>query len=298
MKKLFVLLIVVGLFSSCYDEFRLDNVFTAVAFSSADGGSNIVGVMHRTVVKNEGLKMDIGINLTGVLDNQEERWAEFTIDPTLLDAEKIKTVGYELLPSDYYTLSGSKFIIKPGETLGKVTLTLDSVKFVNDPKALKHIYALPLRLTSTSEDSINANLNTKVIVIKYINHYEGFYDQTGTLIDYDAKGVQTSTSALKNVLSFTTLSLDSVTSDGMFNMTGAAYTMKILVKSDNTVYLGNTKGSAKNVVTPDGSNTYDPSTSTFTLNYKVTTDSGAYKKVSATLKWRNRLRDGINEWRR
>jgi len=298
MRKLFILLIIVGLFSSCYDEFRFDHVFTSVAFSSADGGSNITGVMHRTVVKNEGLKMDIGINLTGVLENEEERWAEFTIDPTLMDAEKVKSAGYELLPSNYYSLSDTKFIIKAGEILGKVTLTLDSAKFVNDPKALKHIYAIPLRLTSTSEDSINSTLNTKVIVIKYINHYEGFYDQTGTLIEYDAKGVQTSTSALKNVLNFTTLSLDSVVSDGMFNMTGAAYTMKIFAKSDNTVYLGNTIGSAKNVVTPDGSNTYDPLTSTFTLNYKVTTDSGAYKKVSATLKWRNRLRDGINEWRR
>jgi len=298
MRKLFILLIVVGLFSSCYDPFRLDHVFTSVAFSSADGGSNVVGVLHRTVVKNEGLKMDIGINLTGVLENEEERWAEYTIDPSLLNDAKLAGKGYELLPADYYTLSNSKFVINPGSILGKVTLTLDSAKFVSDAKAVKHIYALPLRLTSTSEDSINANLNTKVIVIKYINHYEGFYDQTGSMTEYDANGVQTSTAALDNVPLFTTLSLDSVTTDGMFNMTGDAYKMKIHVNADKSVFLGNTATSAKNVVTPDGTNTYDPATSTFTLHYKVTSETGAFKKVSATLKWRNRLRDGINEWRR
>jgi len=298
MKKLFILLMAVGLFTSCYDEFRLDHVFSSVAFSSADGGSNIAGVLHRTVVKDEGLKMDIGINLTGILENDKERWAEFVIDPSLLEVEAVKKAGYEMLPSDYYSLSSSKFIIKSGEILGKVTLTLDSAKFISDPKAVKHIYALPLRLTATSEDSINASLNTKVVVIKYINHYEGSYDQSGSMTDYDASGVQTSTAALNNVLELTTLSLDSIVTDGMFNMIGAAYTMKIVVNSDKSVSLSNTTGSAKNVISLDGANTYDPSTSTFTLNYKVTTDTGAYKKVSATLKWRNRLRDGINEWRR
>jgi hypothetical protein len=298
MKKLFIILIATILFTGCYDEFRLDHTFSSVAFSSADGGSNIVGVMHRTVVKNEGLKLDIGINLTGIIENKEERWAEFAVDPGLMAADEIKNAGYELMPSDYYTFSGTKFIINPGSILGKVTLTLDSAKFVNDPKALNHVYALPLILTSTSEDSINANLNSKIIVIKYINHFEGFYDQTGTMTEFDVNGNQISSSSLDNVLTFTTLSLDSVITDGMFNMTGKEYEMKIIPNADNSVYIANTSGSAKNSITPDGNNTYDASTSTFNLNYKVTSSTGAYKKVSATLKWRNRIRDGINEWRR
>ena len=135
-------------------------------------------------------------------------------------------------------------------------------------------------------------------MIKYINHFEGSYEQTGTMTDFDINGNQTSSSGLDNVLNFTTLSLDSVITDGMFNMTGKEFIMKIHPNADNSVFIGNTPGSANNIITPEGKNTYDATTSTFILNYKVTSSTGAYKKVSATLKWRNRIRDGINEWRR
>ena len=52
-------------------------------------------------------------------------------------------------------------------------------------------------------------------------------------------------------------------------------------------------------ITPVGSNTFDPETNTFTLNYRVDyTYESYYTNVFATMKWRNRIRDGVNEWRR
>ncbi len=52
-------------------------------------------------------------------------------------------------------------------------------------------------------------------------------------------------------------------------------------------------------VIAQGTNTYDPATSKYTLNYKVTyEDLDYYTIVSSTLTWRNRIRDGVNEWRR
>jgi hypothetical protein len=299
MKRILLILVIVGLFTSCYDDFRLDNVYSSVAFSTADGGSNIPGVLHRTVVKDEGLKLDVGINLGGILENKTDRWAEFQIDPTLLDTDALKKAGYELMPASYYTLSNpSRFEIKAGSILGKVTVTLDSTKFLADPKTIGHTYVIPFRLTGTSEDTINANLSTKVVAIKYINHYEGYYDQTGTMTEFDASGNQTATSALKNVIMFSTLSVDSCVTDGILNSFNAANAMKVVVNADKTVSFSNTKGSAANQIVANGSNTYDPSTSTFSVNYKIVAKDGSYKTATAKLVWRNRIRDGINEWRR
>ncbi|MFB6318167.1 BT_3987 domain-containing protein [Saccharicrinis sp. FJH54] len=299
MKNSLILLLAIILMTGCYDDFRVDNTFTGVAFSSADGGSNVAGVLHRTVVKDEGLKLDMGINLTGVLDNQKERWAQFEIDPAILNEDAFSGLGYELMPSDYYTLSNTnRFVIPAGSYLGKVTITLDSARFISDPKAVNHIYAIPFRLTDTSEDSINANLSTKILVIKYINHYEGSYDQEGTIISYDASGAVIDSVEVSNVIAMTTVREDTVVTDGMLNSTGAAYQMLIHVNPDKSVLTENTPSSANNAITQNGTCSFDKTNSVFTLNYKVTTGSGSYKIASMQLTWRNRIRDGINEWRR
>jgi hypothetical protein len=303
MKNLLIIVCLACFLASCYDEFRVDNPTSAVAFSTADGGSGVAGVLHRSVVKDEGLKLEAGIFLTGILDNKQDRWADFVIDSSLMWNAAIKKLGYELMPASYYTLSNpSRFEIKSGSTLGKVTIVLDSVKFLSDPKALKHIYAIPFRLTATSEDSIVALHDTKIIVVKYINHYAGFYDQTSVVTSFSADGVQKSKADVKNVLTFTTLALDTVVANGMVNMINTSkntsYEMKIVVNPDNSVEISNTAASAANVIVPIGPNTYDPKTSTFILNYKVVAADKSYQTASATLVWRNRIRDGINEWRR
>ncbi|HPR33863.1 MAG TPA: DUF4361 domain-containing protein, partial [Prolixibacteraceae bacterium] len=166
------------------------------------------------------------------------------------------------------------------------------------PRADPRKAAIPFRLTDTSVDSINSELDTKILVVKYINHYEGYYDQTGTVNSFDAGGNPTGSEELNNVITFTTARLDTVISDGMMNQIGAAYAMKLVVNADQSVTLGNTAGSAANPVTSDGACTFNRETSTFTLNYRVTQASGDYKKVSVHLVWRNRVRDEINEWRR
>lgn len=380
MKKIILASIILATFlTSCYDEFRLDYEYTGVAFSTADGGSNVDGVLHRSVVKDEGLKLDVGINLTGVLDNQEERWADFEIDPTLLEDPAIAALGYELMPQDYYTLSGNQFLIHPGTHLGRVTVTLDSAKFVNDPKAVSHIYAIPFRMTGTSEDTINAGLSTKVVVIKYINHYEGYYDQTGKADYIDYTGSAAGSPEFTNVLTVNTIMLDTVYADGMMNMTGINYRMTLHVNSDNSVTIKELPNSAVGLLSryeavytetltwtsfdasgkqlktgtgtanntfqtiesdkvlvnnkmkswtasaktkkttynfdlkvngdnslefsnyqadslgttlePAGTNSYNPATRSFQLNYKIVFSTGAYELVSASYAWKNKNRD-------
>lgn len=232
MKKILIFLILGVLLAGCYPEFRNDYPYTTVAFTNATGGLTAAGELGRTVVKDEGLKLDFGIYLAGVIENNENRWAKFTIDPTLL-----ASTAYELMPANYYTLSNPNTInIPAGEFIGKLTITLDSVKFLSDPEATSYHYAIPLRITEASTDSIHGDLGTKILVIKYINHYEGSYDHAATYKTYDAAGAVLNEGTVKNVIDGTTLSIDSIITNGVNNMTGIDYRMKTLVKSDKSVY--------------------------------------------------------------
>lgn len=234
MKKLLIFLVLISVLTGCYDDFRLDNEFSSVAFASADGGSDEQGVLWRTVVKGEGLKLNAGIYLAGILDNGKERWADFELDPTLLDG-----TDYTLLPSNYYTLSNtSRFVIPKGEMVGTVQVTLDSVNFLSDPLTAKRTYAIPFKLIETSEDSILSTQSTQILVIKYMNQYEGFYNQTGTFQTVSADESELFNSGnIENVLTGSTIVLDSVEMNGSMNLIGANYKMKMRVNSDNTVSL-------------------------------------------------------------
>jgi hypothetical protein len=231
MKKIALGLIMISLLVGCYDEFRIDYPYTTVAFSSVKGNSTDDGVLGRTVVKNEGLKIDFGVYLSGVLENTEERWVKFVIDPSLLAG-----TTYELMPSDYYTLShNNTFTIPKGSYIGRITVTLDSAKFIGDPKSLGKNYVIPFRLTETSADSILSTQSTKLFQISYINHYEGYYDQTGTFETREGATVLNS-GAIKNVINQKTVALDSTMADGMIWI-GANYAVKYGVRADNSVYL-------------------------------------------------------------
>ena len=233
MKKIWIVLILVGLLTGCYDDFRLDFPYTSVSFSTATGGSNDLGTLHRTVVIGEGLKLDFGCYLAGVLENTEERWADFIIDPNLLNG-----TPYLLMPSNMYTLSNnSRFVIPKGEYLGAITITIDSLAFLNDPLSTDHVYAIPFRITDTSADSINTSQSTKIVAIKYINRYEGYYNQTGTYVTYDAGGTEINSGTIGNVIEATTIRLDTITMNGTVYSTGADYILNAAVRGDNTVYL-------------------------------------------------------------
>ncbi|HUW92618.1 MAG TPA: DUF1735 domain-containing protein [Bacteroidales bacterium] len=232
MKKIFIIIMLAVFLTSCYDEFRNDYPYTTVAFSTVTGGLENAGELGRTVVKDEGLRLDIGVYLAGVIENKEERWVKYSIDPALLTG-----TPYTLMPANYYTLSNSNtFTIPSGNFIGRVTVTLDSVRFLSDPDAVNYTYAIPIRLTETSADSILSSQNTKIVVIKYINHYDGYYDNTGTFTTYDEGGAEINTGSVTSAYSAQTLELDSVITNGVNYLIGENYLMKMVVRPDKSVW--------------------------------------------------------------
>src|SRR5690606_35736056 len=113
MKKVFAYILLLTITFSCYDDYVLDYEFNGVYFP------NPVNV--RTVVVGEGLKIRVGAQLGGVLENNQNRNVNFIIDnslvtPDILDQmqnhnwfwvnEPAKKVTNLLpLPADFYTLS-------------------------------------------------------------------------------------------------------------------------------------------------------------------------------------------------
>ena len=232
MKNIILFLLFIGLLSGCYDEYRLDYPHTTVAFSNATGGLDIPGVLARTVVKGEGLKLDMGVYLSGVLENGQERWVEYEIDESLLAGTE-----FELLPSDYYTLSdGERILIKSGDYIGRIAVELDSSKFLNDPKAVDYNYALPLRLTGTSEDSILSSRATQILAVKYINRHEGFYDNKVSFVTYSSSNEELNSGSLENVITAYTTALDTILINGLINGIGIDYRAKLL-SENNSIYM-------------------------------------------------------------
>lgn len=232
MKKLIGIILLAVTITSCYDDFRLDYEYTTIAFSNADGGSNMDDVLYRTAVMGEGMSVDIGVYIAGVIENREERVIDFQLDPTLLAG-----TGFTLMPNEYYNLDATQFVIEKGSFVGKITIDLDSNAFANDPLAVAPTYALPIALTeTTSADSILATQSTKIVVLKYMIDEAGFYEQTLSYTTTDTDGTVLSEATAENELNFTTTGPSSMLSDGMV-FKGANYTMEASIGSNNAVGL-------------------------------------------------------------
>ena len=180
-------MIIVPTLYSCekYEDYTKDYDYSAVYFGSQKP--------LRTVVAGDEMKLKFGVALAGVRENNREHWANYEIDPDLL-SEIGGADQFQILPEEYYSLSNEEtFIIPPGEVIGDVTLTLAS-DFLEDADAHKNTYALPVRVTEASVDSIlgkdagSNGMDYSVIVIKYMSPYGGDYYHKGVEKELDGNG--------------------------------------------------------------------------------------------------------------
>lgn len=156
------------------------------------------------------LQFSIGVDIAGMYGNSRDRKIGYVLDPTLannLYTDKGDTLV--ALPQSYYTLSpAGTTVVSKGKMRGFIDVQLTDA-FLNDPRAYKLRYVIPLRITSTETDSI---LKGKTIVvnpdcriasnwtiappkdytlfgIKYINPYHGKYLHRGKDVLKDASGL-------------------------------------------------------------------------------------------------------------
>lgn len=328
MKKILGILVLVFTMTSCYEDYVKDYKYDAVYFTYQ--------LDVRTFVVGEGMKFDYGIALGGVMSNDRQRIIDYSIDPTLitpaiLTSMKASTLTYikeatvpvttlSLLPSNLYTLTNaSQFIIEKGQNTGRVTIRPDSALFLADPLSLNPNYVLPLLITSTDKSMVDSVLPLKkytVIGVKYENMLFGNYWHGGVTVEKTPTGdIVPGTVAKPNPTNYFTAvpSPDSkiwklkttapfeLTINGYSNQSSTPkqelkLTLNLL---DGTVAVGSATG-ATYAYSSDGECTFNKAKllqdRKIFLKYKYVLANGNTCYATDTLTFRNRIRDGVNEW--
>ncbi|HOO99771.1 MAG TPA: DUF1735 domain-containing protein [Bacteroidales bacterium] len=318
MKKILALIVLAVTMVSCYEEYLLDYPYTATYFYLQQD--------VRTFVVGEGMKFKVGVTMGGVSDNTIDRNVSFTLDnslinPALLDGMKIASQSFikdavanvsvlEPLPSSYYTLSNPSLMVIPkGWYTGEVLVKADSLAFTADSLKTTRMasYAIPFRITNCPEiDTILESKRTNVIGVMLENKLFGNYWHGG-------QAVISGPTRNETVNYFTTIP---TAENRIWNLTSAGPTTLIVNNfMDNTSFGGDTimylalKGTSVSlysgpdapfVITSDGACTFNNSKllqdRRIYLKYQFTDADGNLYRCTDTLRFRNRIRDGINEW--
>jgi hypothetical protein len=268
------------------------------------------------------MTIEVGAALGGIRENTRDRVVTFAIDNSLVTANVLATMKSGApyikeavapvntllpLPSDYYTLSdNSKMVIKAGQHMGSVVMKIDSAKFVADPKTLYANYAIPFNMLSADADTILANKKTAVIGLHYENMLFGNYWHGGVTTEKDAAGTVIKVTAYytavnqpeNKIWKLKTVAPNALVANGYSDVTTSKDEMKLTLDGANIIV--STNAGSTYAILPDGASTFNRSKllqdRKILLNYKYVNAAGNTCYAKDTLTFRNRVRDGVNEW--
>ena len=150
-------------------------------------------------------RFEIGVRMSGVIENKEDRKVHFELAPELIDATAlgVDTVNVKILPSSYYTIEQeSPVTIPSGSEVGRIPIQLED-SFFDDPLSFADFgdvhYVIPLKITNIEgldsllsgtpivdnpikiklDDWSPAPKDYTLFGIKYINKYHGQYLRRG-----------------------------------------------------------------------------------------------------------------------
>lgn len=255
-----------------YESYTTNFDYTAVYFATQKP--------VRTIVAYDNMQFKVGVALGGVRENKKDEKIIFQIDPSLLN----KIAGadrFRLLPSEYYILSNNaEMMIKSGSLIGDITVTIKREFFTKDTNAVKNYYALPLRIITSTTDSILRGNDSQpakdytIVVIRYISPFNGFYYHKGieTNMQTNVSKVYSLPDLSKNfVWEISTISRDTVLTSG----SGANNSGRLKLSVDNSY---NVKISTGNNVISNvtGNGIFDNATKQFYLSYNYSVGGENY----------------------
>lgn len=315
---LFTLLTV--MLTSCYEDYIIDYDHQAVGFAQQTD--------VRSVIVGEKMEFSTGVALAGVIDNDEDRTVTFEIDESLVDASALSamknhTMNYiknltaglselKSLPANEYSLvpegrMAGKIVIRKGTHLGNLTIKVDPDKFLADESRTIPQFVIPLRITGCDKAELLDGRTTSVIGVRYENMLFGDWYHGGVARRISkADGSESTVSYYteipqqdERIWTLTTVSPYSLTANAVGNeLNTTSAQMKLTLNDDGTVTVSSVDG-AKYQVEPDGECAYNKATllqnRKIFLSYKYETADYVYH-AKDTLTFRNRIRDGVNEW--
>jgi len=314
MKKILALIFLSIAMVSCYDSYIYDFDYASIYFPYQQD--------VRTFVVGEGMKIEVGAALGGVRDNVRDRNVSFALDNTLITPAALANMKSASqpyikgpatpvttllqLPDNYFTISNpNTMVIKTGQYSGTVTIRPDSVNFLNDSlKTMYSTYALPFRITAADADSIRFNKKTNIVGVRFENMLFGNYWHGGVATISRVGKPDSSVvyrSAVNDIASkiwtLTTIGPNTLVSNGYFNQTTTKTELRLVLKG-NKIYVSANTGSSFAYVQA-GECTFNRTKllqeRKLFLQYSFVNGVNTYKCID-TLIFRNRIRDGINEW--
>lgn len=314
MKKIWIFTLLITVMTSCYDDYIKDYEYNGIYFPFQ---TNV-----RTFVVGEGMKIEVGAALGGVMENNKDRIVRYSIKNELVTQDILDRMKSGLnyiknsvegvdellsMPNDYYTLSNpSEMIIRKGTHGGTVVVRPDSAKFLSDPKTLQAHYALSFYIESADADSIVEPMRYAVIGLKYENMLFGNYWHGGVRVIKDMAGTPLDTIAYytqipqpeSKVWTLKTVSPFELETNGLADDADKG-SIKLTIHPDGAIAIGKSSASKVNVL-PDGECKFNQAKllqdRKIFLKYKYENSNGTMSHVTDTLTFRNRIRDGVNEW--
>ena len=306
--------------ASCYEDYVGDYSKVACGFANQTD--------VRSVIVGEGMKFSTGVALGGTISNDEDRTVAIGIDYSLVNNDtynllKNHTFSYistlmksvssiSALPAGLYDLeteggNAGEVLIRKGSHLGTITVKLDSAAFLADAGRVFPKDVLPLVISDGKGTDVIKGRESSVIGIRYENMLFGNWyhggvsevkDAGGNLVRrdvYTAKIPQ----ADNLVWTLTTVEPFALTANAVGpEYNGSSAQMKLTLGTDDGITISPVAG-AKYSVEPDGESRFVRSKllqdRKIILSYKYQSGSDTVH-ARDTLTFRNRIRDGVNEW--
>lgn len=325
-KKVLTVLAATCILTSCYEDYLRDFDYTAAYIAYQYD--------LRTFVAGEDEAFTLPVALGGVMVNEENRAYSVSIDDNLCSQDlrlfsegkydefnaldgmlgkaqfgmlaggsnsyvttEVGDAGIsELvpLPKDYYSVDFSGLSIPVGYVTASSKIKASS-KFFDDPKAYKPYYAVAYKIDKADVDSLIKERGFSVVAVKaenkfFGNWYHGGMSKTGENeilyplhLPQDDNSVYTLTTVDKNTVKTNKYVQNSGSLTLTFNGDD------ITITSDDVT------------LAPDSRKSYFNGAKLLQdrvlyLNYSYVDNKGRTIQVSDSLMFRNRIRDGINEW--
>lgn len=306
------------LMTSCYEDYIKSNTFAGVYFTYQED--------VRSVIVGEDSDFKVGAVLVGQLDNDSRRVVNFTIDdklvtPDVLDNLKNSAIDYnknavnnvnelEPMPKDWYSLSNeSEMIIEKGKFSGGVTVKIDVDKMTANPETKNAKYAIPFMIERADADSIMEGKDVSVIAVKYECKLYGNYYHYGIwkkfnlddnmmigepqILEFNIPMPDNCINELSTYAPYKVITSMAANS--------ADYRMILTLNEDNTVGVEVPEGVDYEIEAIGECKYNNPNLlqdRKISLKYKVIDrKNNFYIVADDVLQFRNRIRDGVNEWR-
>jgi hypothetical protein len=335
MKKLLAFILLSIAMVSCYNNYITDFTYDAIYFPNQmdirtfvvgegmkfDVGVALSGVHSNNRDRNVSFTFDNTLITAALLSTEQTSSNSWVKGPTaspLVGTVPPYVTALLPLPSNYYTITNANtMVIKSGTWAGVVTIKPDTTLFLNDSlKTMYGTYVLPFEITAADADTVLKSKSTNVVGVKFENMLFGNYWHGGAAVlskknqpAVDSITVtypHAVTDANSKIWTLTTYGPCSLYANGYYNQTVTTKNEMKLVLKGTSIFVS--AGAAwpswaatapTNTVSANGTSSYNAplllQNRKIFLNYKYTS-SGIQYKCTDTLFFRNRFRDGVNEW--